>query len=66
MNQNDTSKPNLSVAAHDVEQIRTRMNDLHKIVQKQVSAGGDPKLLEQLREIEESMAKLNLPEMVAK
>lgn len=66
MNQNDTSKPNLGVAAHDVEQIRTKMNDLHKIVRKQVSAGGDPKLLEQLREIEESMAKLNLPEMVAK
>lgn len=51
--------------ARDIEQIRAGMGDLSAVIREEVAAGGDPKLLEMLKEMEGQAAKLDLPEMIA-
>lgn len=63
----DDNEPgeDIRALARDIEQIRAGMGGLGDVIRKEVAAGGDPKLLEMLQELEGHAGQLDLPEMIA-
>ena len=65
MSNDDEPGEEVRALARDIEQIRAGMSGLSDVIREEVAAGGDPKLLQMLQEMEGHAEKLDLPEMIA-